>query len=288
MVKGVSAVNVFVKGAAMVTMVAGAVTLGNASAKSIQSQEKTAEQPTELVSNEGAVAIETSAMTPPESEVPSVHNKKLDEIMRKYVEDDEERLYAENLIKDLYETNGTFLGSALLQHEIDVCNLYAFITGNTNVMINNGINPELGRKIASFGADFYKTITPQKDSIANWMVNEYSQAVRNTLRFDHRPSAKEVDSKLGEIFRTEIAKTNEDRADYDVKIVRFISRPERNNKPSWDTQYMSDLIAYKMYLIDRGIFDHSLWNFGIFYGETFEHQGIVDYYNQWMDSVEPK
>ena len=288
MVKGVSAVNVFVKGAAMVTMVAGAVTLGNASAKSIQSQEKTAEQPTELVSNEGAVALEASAMTPPESEVPSVHNKKLDEIMRKYVEDDEERLYAENLIKDLYETNGTFLGSALLQHEIDVCNLYAFITGNTNVMINNGINPELGRKVASFGADFYKTITPQKDEIANWMVNEVSQAVRNTLRFDHRPSAKEVDRKLDHIYINEIAKTKDDRIDYDSKIVRFILRPERKNKPSWDTQYMSDLIAYKMYLLDRGIFDKSLPHFGIFLGDEFDGKGRKYYYNMWMDSVEPK
>ncbi len=219
MVKGVSAVNVFVKGAAMVTMVAGAVTLGNASAKSIQSQEKTAEQPTELVSNEGAVALEASAMNLPEPEVPSVHNKKLDEIMRKYVEDDEERLYAENLIKDLYETNGTFLGSALLQHEIDVCNLYAFITGNTNVMINNGINPELGRKIASFGPDFYKTITPQKDEIANWLLDEVSQAVKNTLRFDHRPSAEEVSNKLDDIFWIQVDRTNDERVKYKSNLM---------------------------------------------------------------------
>lgn len=286
MVKGVSAVNVFVKGAAMVTMVAGAVTLGNASAKSIQSQEKTAEQPTELVSNEGAVALEASAMTPPESEVPSVHNKKLDEIMRKYVEDDEERLYAENLIKDLYETNGTFLGSALLQHEIDVCNLYAFITGNTNVMINNGINPELGRKVASFGADFYKTITPQKDEIANWMVNKYSQAVRNTLRFDHKPSAEEVDRKLDHIYLNEVANNGDERSDYFYKYREYKNRARTENKD--ETQFMSDLIAYKMYLIDRGIFDHSLPHFGIFLGDEFDGEGRKDYYNMWMDSVEPK
>ena len=286
MVKGVSAVNVFVKGAAMVTMVAGAVTLGNASAKSIQSQEKTAEQPTELVSNEGAVALEASAMTPPESEVPSVHNKKLDEIMRKYVEDDEERLYAENLIKDLYETNGTFLGSALLQHEIDVCNLYAFITGNTNVMINNGINPELGRKIASFGPDFYERITPQKDSIANWMVNEYSQAVRNTLRFDHKPSAEEVDSKLSLTYLNEVAKNGDERSDYFYKYRNYKNRARAENKD--ETQFMSDLIAYQMYLIDRGIFDNSLRNFGIFGGDEFDGKGRKYYYNMWMDSVEPK
>ena len=288
MVKGVSAVNVFVKGAAMVTMVAGAVTLGNASAKSIQSQEKTAEQPTELVSNEGAVALEASAMTPPESEVPSVHNKKLDERLRRYIETDEDKEYIEKQIKELYDYNGTFLASAMVQHEIDIQQLYAFITGNTNVMINNGINPELGRKVASFGADFYKTITPQKDEIANWMVNEVSQAVRNTLRFDHKPSAKEVDRILVHIYINEIAKTKDDRIDYDVKIVRFISRPERKNKPSWDTQYMSDLIAYKMYLIDRGIFDHSLPHFGIFLGDEFDGEGRMDYYDMWMDSVEPK
>ncbi|MBR6844380.1 MAG: hypothetical protein IKM79_04690 [Bacteroidales bacterium] len=55
-------------------------------------------------------------------------------------------------------------------------------------------------------------------------------------------------------------------------------------------QPASDLLAYKMFMIDKLNFAKELYGTGVFGRGSFEngYETIDDYYNLWMESVAPK
>lgn len=243
--------------------------------------------PTEFVSKESAEGAKVLALTQINQPVPTINNRKLDNTYRKFIENAEDREYVEDYISKIYKNNGSFLGSALIQHEINVNQFLAFMSGNTKMIINNNINPELGRKVESRGPDFYKSITPQKEIVENFVLNNYSQQLVKLFAFDHKPTAKEVLAKIQSIIKNQPDVSNNEFMQYIIDLDNFnrISLKEKK-----DDQSMMDLVAYGMFMLDKIAFEHIIMNYGVS-GKQSYYDGeynTADYYRMWMDSVEPK
>ena len=229
----------------------------------------------------------TSVQAYAQTSVPTVHNLKLDKALRKYIESNDDKEYIEGIINNVYKDNGTYMGSALMQHEINLQHLCSFMMGNTDILIKNNINPELGRTIKGFGAAFYKTVTPREKMVIEWLMNGYSPSVVKNLQFDHKPTAAEVCIRLDNIANTKAGFTMDERLEYTVFNKEFIYKKLKKRN---DTQAMSDLIAYKIFLIDKMIFQQELSGIGVFRDAGRFQNGdktIRDYYILWFNSIEP-
>lgn len=229
----------------------------------------------------------TSVQAYAQTSVPTVHNLKLDKALRKYIESNDDKEYIEGIINNVYKDNGTYMGSALMQHEIDLQHLCSFMSGNTDILIKNDINPELGKTIKGFGSAFYKTVTPREEKVINWLMNSYNKELMKDLEFDHIPTAAEVCKRLDNIANTKAGFTRDEIIDYTALNNRFIKNEIKMKK---DTQSMSDLIAYKIYLIDKIVFEKELDRIGVFKAVGRFEKGnytIFHYYDKWIKSVEP-
>lgn len=243
---------------------------------------------TEVVSKEGAAALRAmNVQTVQQASVPNVHNTKLDNTLRKFIESNDDKEFVNGILSNVYKENGTFLGSALLQHEINSQQLFAFMSGNTKVMIENGINPKLGKEIKSFGEKFYTTVTPNSEKVINWVLEVHNSVLMNLLQFDHKPNADEVCKRLDNIAKTKVNFSKNELAKY-LSYSNDFMKNKINMRQ--DTQAMSDLIAYKMFLIDETIFYNKLRDVGVGGEGRFENGNkyIFDYYKEWFKSIEPQ
>lgn len=281
-----------IKGISAKTCIAGlmllAGSLGMRATNPIKTVKPESNQ-TEVVSREGAEAMKSlSLQQVNQTQVPTVHNPKLDNMLRKFIETPEEKAYYENIINNVYKLNGTFLGSAVAQHEIDLQTFYAFMTKNTKMMKNNNINPELAKKIESFGPDFFKTVTPKEKEATDWAFDIYTPLLNANLKFDHKPTADEVLIRLDNIAREKSGLNKNELIDYYVYSRDFETIKINNKK---DTQSQSDLIAYKMFMIDRLVMERILRNAEVIGGANFRTGDINNpfssYFVKWMESTQP-
>lgn len=285
MVKGILSIN-GIKAGAVALMLAGAGALYASNPVKNDSQPNQ----TEVVSKEGAEALKAQSVTGlasvNQTSVPTIHNPKLDRNLRKFIESEDDKQYVDNIINNVYKNNGTYLASALMQHEINHQNFYAFLTGNTGVLIKNNINPSLGREIKGFGSKFYVSVADNKNNIINWIDDTYNKLLNNSLRFDHKPTAAEVSTRLDDFVKTKAGFTRDEILDYYGYNDGFITDEIKKKN---DTQSMSDLIAYKIFLIDKMIYTKKLRSEGAFKYGCFENgdKNIKNYYMEWMESLKP-
>ena len=217
MVKGFCRVNSAVMKGFVVAMLVGALGFGAvASAAKRSYNDVTEPNGTEIMSGETAEALKVNAFQQiAQAEVPTDHNPNLDKALRKYIESEDDKKYVDKLLSYVYQNNGTFLGSAFVQHEINNLQLYAFMIENTDLLIKNDINPELGKMIKEFGPDFYKSVTPRKDAIVDWLYNKYAKYIIENMSFDHKPTGKEVLDRIDDIaYKIELS--NDERTEYIV------------------------------------------------------------------------
>lgn len=287
MVKGISAINSTAKkivlGAAVVST---AMLLGASSPIKNTRQEKEPVQ-TELMSKESAEALRLNSLQQTKQSVPTVHNPKLDATLMKFAENQDDVSYVKNMTNNFYSNMGTYLGSVLLQREIDINMLDAFLNRNLNVVVNNGINYSLGKKIQGYGDAFYKTITPNANRIINWL-DSYRNVINNNLKFDHKPTAEEVNDRLDYIAENKMQFTKDEIIEYHVYCNDFL----RNHiKGKTGIQSSSNMLAYKMFMINKIAFAKELYGEGVFGQGCFDdNQGhnMQYFYEQWMESVAPK
>lgn len=285
--KRLSAINsVAMKVVLGVAVVSIAMLLGASSLIKNTRQEKEPVQ-TELMSKESAEALRLNSLQQTKQSVPTVHNPKLDGMFLKFAESSEEVNSCNKLLSEIYVGNGTYLGSALLQKEIDIQMLYALITKNTIVVIKNNINPNLGKKINSYGEVFFKTITPNSELIDKWL-DKYTQVINRNLQFDHKPTAEEVNDRLDYIAENKCNFTKDEIIEYRVYCHDFLRNKIKDKK---GIQAVSDMIAFKMYIIDKLNFIKELDGAGVFGRGCFDDQhghNMQYFYEQWMESVAPK
>ena len=274
------------------TGVLGALLMGSVALKAtnpITNVNKTPNQnQTEIVSKEGAEALKAASLQGvQQTAVPTVHNQKLDKALRKYIESNDDKEYIDGIINNIYKDNGTYLGSALMQHEINLQQLCSFMSGNHDILIKNSINQDLGRTIKEFGPAFYKTVTPREEKVVNWLMNSYTPQLLKDLEFNHKPTAEEVCIRLDNIAKTKAGFTRDELIEYYALNDEFIYKKLKKKN---DTQAMSDLIAYKMFLIDKIVFEKELDRIGVFKAVGRFEKGdytIFHYYDKWIKSVEP-
>lgn len=283
MVKGISAVNSTVRKFVFGAAIVGTAMLLGASSPIKNTRAESEPQRTELISKESAEALKVNSLQQTPT-IPTVHNKKLDATYLKFAEDQEDINFVNNKCNNMYTNLGTYLGSVIIQKEIDSQMLIALLKKNTNVVIKNNINPQLGRRIESFGEPFYATITPNADIIKQW-IYKYNSTINSNLQFDHKPTAEEVSDRLDDIAKEGMQFTADELAEYYIYVDDFM-----RNKNNRSIQATSDMLAFKMFMIDRLAFAKTLYGAGVFGRGRFENGSKImqDYYQEWMESVEPK
>lgn len=239
---------------------------------------------TEVVSKAGAEALRAANFqSVQQTTVPTTHNTQLDERLKKFIVTDADRKGVNDLINNVYNVQGAFLGSALMQHEIDRRALYHFMTGNTKIYKTSNINPELAKKIEGFGPDFYATIKPKHEKVLDWMFKDYTTALMSNFQFSYKPTAEEVIDRLDDIATKKTGFNLDERIEYFTYSNGYKSKVLLNKT---DNQSMAKLAAYKMFLIDKLIFEKELKGVGVLYGEK-SFPRLVNYYREWMESVNP-
>lgn len=261
-------------------IIASTVLLG-ASSPIKNTKQETLPAQTELMSKESAEALKANSLQQTPT-VPTVHNPKLDATLMKFAESNDDKPYFNNIINKVYNNNGTYLGSVFMQQEIDVQMLYSLLTRNTQVVIKNNINPTLGKQIENYGDAFFKTVTPHAEEVNKW-IDRYMNVISNNLKFDHKPTAEEVNDRLDFIAENKMQFTQDELIEYRINCNDFLYNHIKDKK---GTQAISDMIAYKMFMIDRLAFAKELYGEGVF--GLGSYNKIRTIYKEWMESVAPK
>lgn len=219
------------------------------------------------------------------STVPTVHNQRLDDLYRKYASNEEEVNQVNSLVNDFYRICGTFLASARIQHDLDRQQLYTLFDEDTKTL--SRINPKLAEEVKGIGPDFYKAVKPNKDRFIQWLEEEYTPKMLQFLSFDHIPTAVDVLNRLDYIANNKVNFTKDEILTYNQNLDNFRTRYTRNRA---DDISLSELIAYKMFVIDKIMLEKSLRNSNFFNREYYfrKYTGIESFYSDWMDSVSPE
>lgn len=272
------------------TGVLGALLMGSVALKAtnpITNVNKTPNQnQTEIVSKEGAEALKSMSLQGVnQAEITTVHNQRIDNTFRKFANDAEVLNQINTIIKDVYNDYGTFAASAQLQHELDRQQLYLLLNQDTNTL--NKLNSKLAKEVKEIGPAFYNGVKNNDvNRITTWLDDEYSPSLIGLLSFDHKPTAKEVIAKIDTIAEKKVNFNFDNVIDYHVFSDGF-KKTALGNKT--DDLSLSELIAYKIFIIDKIIMEKSLKNSNFFGKNSFfsEHLSLESYYEDWMNTVSP-
>lgn len=237
---------------------------------------------TEVVSKDGTDALK--AMTFPQQQnpaVPTVHNKALDEKFLKLADTEEEKQYVNNLISNIYTKNGSYLGSAMVQQNIDVNMFLAFLDGNIEIL--KRFDEEAYNKI---DRDAMQKVVEKGEPIKQWLNENYFNVYNQPFgQFDHMPDAFEVENAL-----TEYIKKNpynlfekEDITVFQLKIEDYAKELNKSNLNQ--TQRFSNMLAYEINQADYLMFFNLLNKVGISVG----HKDLAQLknYHAFIDAVAP-
>ena len=114
------------------------------------------------------------------------------------------------------------------------------------------------------------------------MTYKYNNVINSNLQFDHKPTAEEVSDRLDYIAENKMKFTKEEIIQYKVYCNDFLHNHIKDKR---GIQPASDLLAYKMFMIDKIAFAKTLYGAGVFGYGAFDE--IRSYYNEWMESVAP-
>ena len=242
---------------------------------------------TEVVSKEGAEALKTTTMQAvTQNSIPTVQHSKLNERLRKYIENEEDSKYINNIINNVYNQNGTYLACVKLQREIDFQQLYTFLSKNPDILIKNNINAKFGKQIKDFGPDFFKTLDSDKAKIIMGWVNEiYNVKMNKLLRFKNMPNVVEVSDRIDEIVSNSDYLNSNEILMYYKECNKYLDNKLEPTTPQ-DAAYIP---ARQMFIYDKIIFEKVLKKIGVFNEKQF-NDGSKDmqyYFNKWMDVVKP-
>ena len=280
----------FVKNSIATAMLASAALGTGIKVNAANSQNELNSQNVELISNAGADALRAKALQTQDfaSGNSNVHNYELDRTLNKFVESSNDKAYVDKITNSVYQYNGPYLGSAFMQAEIDYQSFCAFIEENTAVMKKNNINPNLAEKIEGFGAKFYKDIAPQAEKITDWRsgVNENLKA---NLKFDHKPSAREVADRLDSYVDNNKSFTEQEKITYYKSIKQH--QQNANKKRISNTQKYMNEIAFRVYSINVITIEREMTKAGYFGPKSsFKDSAglsVGSYFYQWINSTKP-
>lgn len=216
------------------------------------------------------------------SAVPTVHNRALDEKFLKLADNDEERAYVNDLLSKIYTTNGSYLGSAMVQQNIDVNMFLAFLDGNVDIL--KRFDEDAYNKI---DRDAMKKVVEKSEPIKQWLNENYFKAYNEPLgQFDHMPEAEEVDRALSDYVEND---PNKLFGKMHVAASRYANNTffDALQKSNMDiVQKNTCFIAYKISTADYLLFKHLLEGAGLYSG--YDDRQVLDNFNEFMRVVQPK
>ncbi len=277
------AINKIAKAGILGGLLMGAVALK--ATNPITNVSKTPNQ-TEVVSKEGAAALKAASLQGvQQSPVTSVHNMKLETMYKKFAANSNEVQMVNNIVNDFYKQYGTFLASARIQHELDRQQLFVLLQADNTTLAR--VNPQLAKEVKETGPQFYKSVIPNADKVTKWLEKEYSPALVQLLNFDHKPTAKEVLKQIDLIAEKKAGFSVDDLIDYHVEVDDY---KRKYTKDRTDNMSMSDLIAYKIFVLDKILIKKSLTNCNFFGKDSHfdNYSGLSVYYDDWMNTVSPR
>ena len=240
-------------------IIASTVLLG-ASSTIKNTKQETQPAQTELMSKESAEALKANSLQQTPT-VPTVHNPKLDATLMKFAENQDDSIYVKKFLNDTYSNYGTYMGSAIIQSEIDINMFLSFIDGNKEIL-KGFPNGDVLYKAASAkgGLELVKT---KSEELKKW-IQENHAAVYSPFfyQFDHKPTSQETIDALDEYVKIN-NHTFENRywQIYTNPSEEFEKKLQNSNNSI--VQKRSDLIAYKMYLADMSLFRNLMKKVGL-------------------------
>lgn len=287
MVKGISAVNSTVRKFVFGAAIAGTAMLLGASSPIKNTRAESEPQRTELMSRETANALRVNSpqQTPT---VPTVHNKKLDDMFLLFAENDEERKMINDFINNVYNVCGTYQASAVIQTQIDYNMFLAFLDGNAEILkrFPYGENRYEDATKSMYGLEydeyFMDPVKKIKHSVVEWLEPNYSKVFAPVFEsFDHKPAAEEFITALDNY-----VKKNEYKLFKGIYYNDY-SNPSRQFEEDLDgtlgeIQNNSDLIAYKIHRANLMLFVNLLQTNGIKNDELYKI-----FYRGFMQATSP-
>lgn len=269
-----------VLGAAVVST---AMLLGASSPIKNTRQEKEPVQ-TELMSKESAEALRLNFLQQTRQSVPTVHNPKLNATFKYFANNDEERVFATSFLNKVYGDLGTYMGSALVQNQIDYNMFLEFLDGNAEVLKKFPNGETLYKEALSGDLEKIKT---KKDELKKWLNENFAKVYSQLFnQFNHKATAEETISALDEYVRI-------NNQIFENRYWQVYTNPseqfqlKQQNKYSNSIQQNSDLIAYKMYLADMSLFRNLLKSVGFKRGSREDLNMYHTYEWAFTTAVEP-
>ncbi len=238
----------------------------------------------EVVSKEGSEALR--AMTFPGVQqvpaVPTEHNIELDAKCLKFCDNDEEIKHMNDFLSMNYNKYGSYLGSAIIQQNIDLNMFLYFLDGNIEIL--KRFDEEAYNKI---DRDAMKKVVEKSEPIKQWLNENYFKAYNEPLgQFDHMPEAEEVDRALSDYVEND---PNKLFGKMHVAASRYANNTffDALQKSNMDiVQKNTCFIAYKISTADYLLFKHLLEGAGLYSG--YDDRQVLDNFNEFMRVVQPK
>lgn len=213
--------------------------------------------------------------------VPTVHNRSLDEKFLKLADNDEERAYVNDLLSKIYTTNGSYLGSAMVQQNIDVNMFLEFLDGNVEIL--KRFDENAYNKI---DRDAMKKVVEKSEPIKQWLNENYFNAYYIPLgQFDHLPEFQEVSRALDKYVKDDpyelFGENHFSQYVYAINASSGTLKQDNTNA----IQRQSDLISCKISAADGLLFKNLLEKAGIYKG--FDDILVFENFNKFMVTVRP-
>lgn len=263
-------------------IIASSVLLG-ASSPIKNTKQETLPAQTELMSKESVEALKANSLQQTPT-VPTVHNPKLDATLMKFAENQDDSIYVKKFLNDTYSNYGTYMGSAIIQSEIDINMFLSFIDGNKEILKGFPNGEKLYYEAMIGDTEKIKT---KSEELKKW-IQENHAAVYSPFfyQFDHKPTSQETIDALDEYVKIN-NHTFENRywQIYTNPSEEFEKKLQNSNNSI--VQKRSDLIAYKMYLADKSLFRNLLKSAGFNRGNMDNLNMYHAYEWGFIPAIEP-
>lgn len=277
MVKGISAINSIAKKGVLGLMLASSVTMGASSP--IKNTRAENEPPkTEVMSKEASEALKLNSLQQTQQSVPTVHNNNLDNNLRRFILNNDDKVEVDKLLNYVYDNVGTYQASVLLQLLIESNKLENFLDGNETIL--DRFTDRNTREYKTAKQPFMEPLYKDKDKIYNYFVNNIEQNIINYFTFDHKPTFKEVMARINSY---EDTRCGDDMACY-IEYKYYVMTTDTLLSKKNTVEAKSECIAL---LIHNSIFE-SIINYLTANYPHFKDLDCRKYYIMWMQQNSPE
>ena len=218
-------------------------------------------------------------------EAPTVRNGRLDATFKTFFGGDEASEEVDNNLVGTYETYGTYMAAAIIQHQIDYNIFLAFLNGDT-WMLKQFPNNSANHKAALQGDN--KTMQTHREKLQGMLDLTYNNLYNPVyIRFDHNPLAYELAQALDAFVRdNEPGCFGDDyETEYQAPTVAFVKKLSQTGWNEITTGIY--MVAHRVYLADMMMFRQLLATSGIDLYSN-DNEILEQTFRAYMSTVEPR